>query len=234
MEIRIGKRALHLIGNLAAGRSNLPRAEVYFKRVKKLHEEIEAFAGVASCLNTIGALSSRTGRSHESLQCFSEALALGKRTGDREVEGIAFQGMGLAHNHLGNLDEAFDLLLKAQVIFEELRRTYALSYLLSNIGNVFGTIPDYPRAIEYYEKATAIAERISDNYSLANNCVNLGYMHIALGDFEHAIAALTRGVELGRKIENPICYASGIEALANVNLRQGHVERALEQIEEVA
>ncbi len=225
-------RTILFLGAVEASVCEYDKALVLFQRSKYLSEESDDYGNALQSLTSIAGIYKRTGHYQEALEHFSSALRLAGDVGDPQSESNALVGMSMIQNEQGNFDQALQSLFHALLIKEHLGDEVGIATMLLNIGNVYALLPDYRKAIEYYEKSLAIYERLGRLKTEYGWCfLNLGTMHMRLGELKDARAWLEKGLVISRGLEDLYGYSGGLGVLAEVLLQEGHLEAALESVQ---
>ena len=76
---------------------------------------------------------------------------------------------------------------KSFKITEELGDKRGISSCYNNIGNVYKSQGDYPKALEYYHKSLKIDEELGDKSGISTSYINFGMIYDIQGDYSKAL-----------------------------------------------
>ncbi len=121
------------------------------------------------------------------IQVLNEALVIGKKSHDRNMEATALYYLGNIYRDLGDLANVLTHYEKALAINEELGEEYYQSVILSSISNLLYDLGDYDSALEYALKCLPIFERVHNVNSLLNNYNTLGNIYFKKDEVKEAL-----------------------------------------------
>ncbi len=150
---------------------------------------------------------------------FEQALAIGRASGDRALEGKSLNNLG---NSAGFIEcdyaAARDDYEQTYAIYHERGDRPAEGIALGNLGWTAGMQGDFVSARSYQEQALSIAREIGDPYLEAHTLINLSAVAAVQGDAEAALRCADQAAELTVKIGD----RSG-EAWALLNKGHAHL-----------
>jgi serine phosphatase RsbU (regulator of sigma subunit)/Flp pilus assembly protein TadD len=163
----------------------------------------------AAAIGQLGTCHYLIGDYAEALDCYSKAVRIDEKTGNRSGLAKHLGSLGIVYKEQGNYPKALEHYLKALKISEELDNKYLVATWLANIGIVYHEQHDYPRALSYYDRSSRMAELLKNRQLQANNISNSGTVYTEQGDnkkaLECGLKALRINEELGNKIEIAKC-----------------------------
>ncbi len=107
------------------------------------------------------------------LRLFTHAHAVLAGTG-HPLEIDLYNGMGIAHDLLGDFPAALSHYQKALTIARQRNQYPETADILGNIAIIYSKSRDYPNAARYYKQAIALVRANQDTLRLANQYLNLG------------------------------------------------------------
>ncbi|MDX1912774.1 MAG: tetratricopeptide repeat protein, partial [Saprospiraceae bacterium] len=113
-------------------------------------------------------------------------------------------------------------------INQRLGNVQAVGNNYNNIGLVYFSIFDYPRALEYYQKTLEINEKTGNRQSIANIQGNIGNIYSELHDYPKAIAYFEKALEISERIGNQQNIAGNLVNIGNAYTQLGNFQQALE------
>lgn len=93
------------------------------------------------------------------------------------VEGSAYNNLGLIQWNRGSYYEALKSYNKALQLFEKTENKKLSANVLSNIGLIYDEINDKKRFEDYTKKALGLREEIKDDYGISVSLVNLANLY---------------------------------------------------------
>ena len=103
-----------------------------------------------------------------------------------------------SHKHARS---AFELDLKGIALAEKTNNEFAKALFYDNMGNcyLYGTPPDYTKALNYFTRTLHIDSSFKNKKQMSDSYVNLGDVFIEQKKYGEAIPYLQRSVELARE-----------------------------------
>ncbi|NEZ58686.1 tetratricopeptide repeat protein [Adonisia turfae] len=91
-----------------------------------------------------------------------------------ETDMVCLNGLGLAHQSLGNYNQAIDYHSQHLMLASQLEDLDAQQNGLCNLGNLCGLLGQYDAATTYYEQALVLARQLNDQQGEGELLGNLG------------------------------------------------------------
>ncbi|MEC4887927.1 MAG: tetratricopeptide repeat protein [Scytonema sp. PMC 1070.18] len=112
-------------------------------------------------------------------------------------------------------------------IYREIGDRYREGATLDLIGNAYGSLGDYPKAIGYFEQALKIGKEIGNRGGIASSLRNLGIAYSSLGDYPKAIDYHQQSLIIFKKIGNPSGIANSLANLGDAYYGLGNYPKAI-------
>lgn len=126
-----------------------------------------------SALSLQGMSRGRIGEYVKGIQNLIEATELAEDAGLKKQEADCLASTGLLYRSNNQIEKAFEYLLKAKLILQEIGSDEDMAFIDSSLGIIYATIKAYPKAIIHFDKAIKNGEtRIK-----ASSLVNKGYAY---------------------------------------------------------
>jgi tetratricopeptide (TPR) repeat protein len=109
-----------------------------------------------------------------------------------------------------------------------LRRLYALS--LNNIGFIYQSNANYPKALEYLNKSLLLSEKIGDREGIAQCLSNIAGIHQYQGDLESAIEVVKKSLKLNEEEGREKGIANSYSNLGYLYRKSGNYVRSFENL----
>lgn len=142
----------------------------------------------ADVLRTRGTLLRRVGRVEEAIEAHVEAIAMFRASGVRRLEARAKNALAFAMFVLGRYEDAIALALDAIRIDVAIGGRFQMAKTLSNIGQSYSRLGDFPRGLAYLRRARDAHERYGDQDSRADTLLGTAEVLLELGDLAPAEA----------------------------------------------
>lgn len=128
----------------------------------------------------------------------------------------ALHTLANVHGMQGKIKEAFALDQQGIALADKTNNQLAKSLFFDNMANcyLYGSPPDYPKAIEYFKKTLAIDSAYDNKKQMSDSYKNLGTVYFARQDYVASIPYFQRGIELAQQAGFVQGEQQGYEALA--------------------
>jgi tetratricopeptide (TPR) repeat protein len=234
-------KALHMLGVIELERGKLDIAKAYFSQNLELDKKNNDKRGSAFTLHMLGWLEDHHGHTKEALEFYDEALTywLGiyqeddPKTVKEAIHGIAgeYQGKGLVHEHLGNVEEVESNYTRALEWHRKSGFKPDVGKILYLLARLKYREAEYDEGTEFLDEAAAIYNDLGD-YDWCARCLRLkgqelftrGQTDEATAVFESALHAIEQSDE--HKEQEPY-----LNTLGDVYLKAGKLEQAKEYFE---
>ncbi|MCA2510829.1 MAG: tetratricopeptide repeat protein, partial [Microcystis sp. M60BS1] len=123
-------------------------------------------------------------------------------------------------------DYYLELVTVYQQQEEQTNWKYAAS--LTSLGNVYHSLGEYQKAIEFHQQSLAITREIGDREGEAASYNNLGNVYYSLGEYQKAIEFYQQSLAIKREIGDRGGEASSYGNLGNVYYSLGEYQKAIE------
>ncbi len=162
------------------------------------------------------------------LQSWQQALTIYQEIGDRQGEGNALGGLGVAYNSLGQYQQAIEYHQQALTILREIGDRRGESITLNNLGNAYYSLGQYQLAIDYYQQALTIAREIGDRGGEGTALGSLGIAYRSLGQYQQAIDYSQQALTIAREIGNRRGEGTALCNLGSAYRSLGQYQQAIE------
>ena len=127
---------------------------------------------------------------------FRQQLPAFRALGDRAMELMSLNQIGLIHHSMGELPEALKYYSEALTIARDLKDGATEGYLLNNLGGVYDIQAEPRKALEFYHLALPLFRAKGDSSQQGNTLNNIGVIHANLGEWQKALDAYNQALEL--------------------------------------
>ena len=136
----------------------------------------------ANALAGAGLLAWRQGDNASAQNHYEACLAIGRSTGNRELEARGLRGLGDAVLGLGEYGRADALCRESLAIFRAIGDAAETAQTLSRLGNAAFNQTDRAKSIPFYEESLALYRRLGDRVGIANQLWSLSTVRLLAGE----------------------------------------------------
>ncbi|MBK8990033.1 MAG: tetratricopeptide repeat protein [Chloroflexi bacterium] len=217
-----------------------PLSLFYLRRGRSL----EAVVWLAEAIQDIGAEGPLTARLQHQLAKHEEALGryaeaqarllaclptLEKTAGSTPYTADAWEMLGRAQRHLGDLAAAETSLQQSLTLYRLCGQPSSIAGVLNSLGVLTKNNGRYPEAAAYYTESLDIFRRQADRSGVAVCLINLGNIANVQGDYEQARACYQESYDLAAAAENRSQMAINLLNLGSVARATGDTSAAERQ-----
>ncbi|MEJ2302060.1 MAG: adenylate/guanylate cyclase domain-containing protein [Anaerolineales bacterium] len=156
----------------------------------------------------------------------SEALDIGRQTGDQLIIGEALHFLAHAAQSNGENERGVQLLAESFETFRQLEHQWGLTRSLVCLADAWRLLGEYEQAAIHFEEVLAMMRNRPKNLLFAALLSNFGNVLNRKGEVERAAAYFREGVEVGQSIGNAMIMAYLLDGLAGNAVLTGRPERA--------
>jgi len=226
----IGQRDMERAGRLAAALwiywDSVGRTAELHRWLTAVIQERERLSDpvLAAVLHTLGSINWMLGNSDDAESCFTAALQLWRRLGNREREAAALNNLGLVAGRRGEYDRAEDYFHASLAMTRETGDAWAVAITLSNLGWVALERGEVGEAIDRLTEALAAQEAAGDRSGLALTMANLGVATLQRGDYAAAAQHFEQSWALAHESRDERTAVLTLARRALLALIQGDLE----------
>ena len=104
----------------------------------------------------------------------------------------------------------------------------SLASALNNIGFVYDSQGDIPKALEYWHKSLKIQEELGDKSGIAISLNNIGYVYNSQGDIPKALEYYHKSLKIEEELGDKEGIAISLNNIGSIYNSQGDISKALE------
>ncbi len=112
-------------------------------------------------------------------------------------------------------------------IGQEIGNQPGIASSLSNLGNIYQSLGNYEKAIDYHSQSMEIGQTIGDKQVVTVSIGNLGNAYHALGDYQKAIDFYSQSIEIKQEIGDKRGIANSLRNLGNTYKSLGAYQKAI-------
>ena len=146
---------------------------------------IKSGSHLASIYNTLGLACSQIGNEDAAREYLLKAIEYMELVGDTEGIAGTMGNIGIMLHDHGELEEALIYYNNALALIGD-NNVKLVGKLKNNIGNLYSSMGELNKGLEYLLESLEIKEETSDQLGMANTLVNLGELYFKLGNIKTA------------------------------------------------
>ena len=174
----------------------------------------------------IGSIHYDQGRYQEALYYFKEQNEINLRTGNKSYEITSTTNMGLAHEKIGEYDEAIACFERVLRIVTPLEHFGHISSYLYTLGRLCKLKGDYLKALDYYSKRLDIDMEKGYTFRQGFDLLRMGEMKFLIGNYIEASEYFKSAMEIWADREDKKEYLWANSWLSVAELRLGNKDTA--------
>lgn len=191
-----------------------------------LYEAAGEAGGQGVVLNAIGNVYSKLADLAHARENFEQALAIGQRTGNKQLIVGCLVNIGEIHTKQKEWDLALGFLNRALPVARELGSREYISVCLNNLGDVFRAKGMNTEALRYYLESLEIFEGMNARPRMASSYLNIGRLHRDTRNLAEAERFLLKAFELAKAVEERNTQKEAAEDLHSLYAGQGKFRQA--------
>ncbi len=164
------------IANIYLSQRDYDKALMWYKRCLDINRSAKNKTVEVSALCNIGTVLTRQSKLDEAYEVYKEAISIATSVNNKD--GLAASYMGLSRIDIknGRKNEALVHIKKAEKLFMETGNAYKVNDVKGKIGDIYSSMGDYKKAIEYYDlyvefgKKMGMKKVVSDGLELLSEC----------------------------------------------------------------
>ncbi len=206
----------NLLGNIGLiyrTRGNLDRAEDIYKKILKIHDNLNDIKSKATTFSNLGAVYLTRGEIDRAEDMLRKALEINQKLGCLEGQVANYGNLGALYQIHGDLNRAKEMYKKVIEIEEKLGRPENIANAFCNLGLIYFDNKQFDHAENTLQKALKIAQNLNYLEVQSGAYGNLGLLYKIRGDLIQAEAMHRKSLE----IEKKLCRLEG-QANAYANL----------------
>jgi len=168
------------------------------------------------------------GKAQKAIEVWQEVLAISKKLQLKEIEAIAWLGIGRNSDDIGKPQAALEAYQQALPILQEVQDRRGEATTLNNLGSVYDSIGEPQQAIEYYQQALPILQEVQDRRGEATTLNNLGSVYLSIGEQQRAIEYYRQSLPISQEVQDWVREATTLNNLGSVYLSIGEPQQAIE------
>ncbi len=186
--------------------------------------------GQCQATGALGRVLRDKGEFPQAMALYNQTLGLAERLGDKRLQGVTYDQIGLAYKMQGKYIEAIENFKTSLVTMEGIGEMTAPTY--GNLGNVYEEQGDYVLAIEAFEKALAQFLQLGYQQGVAQTYGNLGIVYRGQGRYEQAADMYRKCLAITERLGDEATSANQYGNLGDIYTTQGDLDNAILMFEQ--
>lgn len=159
---------------------------IYAKQGLSLAQKLSYKKGESICLNAIGLTYLQMGKLDSAMISYERRYEIVKELKDSIGIAGVYDNMSVINIHLGNMDKALELRLKANKIYSHYNKKKMLASGYTWIGNIYKEQGQYSSALEYYFKTLKIYDDDNRSQDIGYPLINISSIYRYLKQYDQA------------------------------------------------
>lgn len=192
----------------------------YARLSKDTEREIET-------LNSLGLVSTATGKLKDATGYFFDALKLCKQTSNDLAQlSSIYQNIGILYNTTNDIPAAIEYVKLSVECEEEIGDSSELIYAYLNLGSMYANNNVFDTAMIYFDKSLQGARKYGNILIEGTSVYNIGVVHYLKNELAEADKYFDEAVQLKMKSGDPKGLAETLTGIGSFYLDQGNYQKA--------
>lgn len=208
----------------------------YLESIEKLLQAIKIFEGQSDRENLANAYVSisfyygRLSDLENQEKALLEALDLNKSLNDNRALINVYNNLGVCLKNQTRLTESLMFYDLAFELLEQMDSPLQIAQNLTNRGNIYEKLEDYPKAEELFLASEKICEKNGITYGVMLSNLNLGNLYRLMSRFSRSEERLEKGLELSKQLKTKREEYLALERLARLENDRGNFKKAYDYL----
>ena len=167
------------------------------------------------------------GKPQQAIETLQQLLRLAQQQGIKEIEAVAYLGLGFNYHSIGQPQPALENYQQALSIFREVGDLSVEATTLNNIGAVYQGIGQPEEALKFLNQALPILQEVGDRGGEAITLNNIGEVYGGIGQPEEALKYYNQALPIKREVGDRGGEAITLNNIGEVYGGIGQPEEAL-------
>jgi CHAT domain-containing protein/predicted negative regulator of RcsB-dependent stress response len=168
----------------------------------------------------------------KSVEKYSEALDLYRRSGARRMEVTTLKNIGEVYYSLGEMQKALEKYNEALPISRAIGNRSGEAAALNNIGQVYYSLGELQKALEKFNESLLIRREIGDRGGEAITLSNIGVVFRSRGDVRKALEKYNEVLPILQAVGDRSSEATTLNNIGKAHHLLGEMQKALEKYNE--
>lgn len=165
---------------------------------------------------------------------YDSAMSIAVRNRDRAEKSkmkrrmmTAYNTVGLIFKNRGDLAQSIPEYTKALKLAEELGDRNKEGFILTNIGNIYGSLQMEAQAIPFHLRSLEIKKAMKDSLGTAKVYNNLGLNYERMGKLDKAMEYYLQSMNIKKQLKETLSLANSYSNISNIYRKEKLFEDAL-------
>jgi tetratricopeptide (TPR) repeat protein/DNA-binding CsgD family transcriptional regulator len=197
-------------------KDDYPLATEYLEKSRRMFEELDDDDGLASYYLASGTIKGIKGNLLHAMEDFQKGVELSKLTGNRKMEGFAYNSLGSLNLARSENELALKYFRESLAIAEKLSDEGFKATLMTNIGKVFENTGALDSALYYMNQGLEIRTGLKQIRGVASSGIVIGNLLIKMERYQEAVDILNEAQAMYTDLNDDtgICIALNRKAEA--------------------
>ncbi len=210
--------------------SNLEDALRYSEQALTISREIQNKFSIAGCLSNMAIINSIQGNNLIAIELMPEVIAIHEQMDNKLQLLNDYANIGSMEYLLNNYNNALNYFLKSLSLAEE-TGSKQIGKIYNNLGNVYCTLNQLDKSLDYYQLALKGKLHNSDAVDIASSHINIGNVYRNKDDLDLAYENYSKALELLQTSNNKTYLAIVYNNLADIYMSREDYEPAIDLLE---
>jgi signal transduction histidine kinase len=201
--------------------------ENHFKALQ-IRENLKDIRGIAVSKSNIGMVYQSQEKLPLAEKYILEALQNHEQLNEPNLKINSLHTLANIYGMQGKIKQALEIDEEGIALADKTNNEFAKALFYDNMGNCFmyGTPPDYAKALQYFRMTLQIDSAFSNKKQMSDSYVNMGTVFLIQGKYNEAIPYLNRSVLLADESGYVQGKVKALEALSSAYQKSGQVNLA--------
>jgi tetratricopeptide (TPR) repeat protein/DNA-binding CsgD family transcriptional regulator len=197
-------------------KDDYPLASSYLEKSRKLLEDLDDDEGLASYYLSMGTVKGIKGNLLHAIEDFQKGVELSKLTGNRKLEGFAYNSLGSLNLARSENELALRYFRESLAIAEEISDEGFIANQMTNIGKVYENKGLFDSAYYYMNHSLEIRTRLNNFRGMASSGIVIGNLLVKMERYQEAVDILNKAQSAYTNLNDDtgICLALKRKAMA--------------------
>ena len=213
--------------------ANFAQAEAFYRA----QLEAALHAGDAGAMNAarinLGNVLRLEGRYADALETYGQALESYRRSGDRDGEARAVEGIGITLTFAGR-HNATASFLEARRLFRSVGDVDGEAGILKDLGNLSTADARYRDALRYHEESLTLYREVNDRAGEARELHNVGIVERSSAYYTDALRSFREALAIYKALKDRDAEATLMDSIGLTQYDQGSYDAAVNSFESAA
>lgn len=224
------------IGVTAGRKGDYPTANEHFLTALKIYDDVDDTDGMVSTYIKLGTATIHDNNFNGAMAYYRKGVALMGYTTTSAPARLGnliylYNNIGAAYCRFDKFDTALTYLEKALSLSNDTDYSQVRLLTLNNLGLLYNSIHQSPKALEYYNQALALTTREKLPEDKARLLINMSYL-VAETDPKKALASLNEALAITYQIGQRVLRSDALIAMIDIYKMQGNYKDAFRLLEQ--